>query len=233
MKILVVGFPRSGTSLMHRIIKRHPEVKKMFFETNMLKRVGTETENTLNHFFPQRETIGEKIIYEKDRMGKQSTSPTPVDYCKMWNKRFKRQAKIIQIIRHPYDVWNSLIIKKYIRRNIKHSVPRMTEKYFDFIPNYFERISEFKNCFTVKYEDLILNSDIIIPQIYEHCGLSTNYVFKEHMKERKVFLYKHNGFKIHDFRLHKQKNEFMKILSENIDDCLEILNQFPGPIYEV
>ena len=52
MKILIIGFPRSGTSLMHRIIKSHPEVKKMFFETNMLKRVGTNTENTLNHFFP-------------------------------------------------------------------------------------------------------------------------------------------------------------------------------------
>ena len=53
------------------------------------------------------------------------------------------------------------------------------------------------------------------------------------MKERRVFVYKHSGFKIHDVRVHKQKNEFMKILSENIDDCLEILNQFPGPEYEV
>ena len=136
-KILIIGFPRSGTSLMYRIIKQHPEVRKMFFEANMLKRVGTDSENTLNHFFTIRETVGEKIIYEKDRMGKLSTSPTPVDYCKMWNKRFKKGARIIQIIRHPYDVWNSLIMKKYVNRNIKHSIPRMTEKYFDFIPIYF------------------------------------------------------------------------------------------------
>jgi hypothetical protein len=233
MKVLVIGFPRSGTSLMYRVVKLHPEVKKMFFETNMLKRVGTDSENVLNNFFPKKINVGEKVIYEKDVMGKKpNTSPTPVDYCKIWNKRFKREAKIIQIIRHPYDVWNSLIIHKYMKRNIKYSVPRMLENYFKFIPTYFDTISKFKNCFTVKYEDMILNSDILIPQIYEHCGLSTNYRFKERMKARRVFLYKTNGFKIHDVRLHKQKNEFMEIFDNNIDECLKVLNQFPGPEYE-
>ena len=112
MKILVIGFPRSGTTMMQRIIRQHPDVKKVFFETNLMKLIGTEKENLLNKKFPQGKNIGEKVIYEKEVMGKATNdAPTPVDYCKMWNKGFKNEARIIQIIRHPYDVWNSLLIK--------------------------------------------------------------------------------------------------------------------------
>jgi hypothetical protein len=234
MKILIISFPRSGTSLMYRIIGKHPEVEKMFFETNMLKRIGTRSENILNNCFPKGKIVCEKVIYEgKNAVKKVDGGITPVDYCEMWNDRFKKEARIIQIIRHPYDVWNSLIMKKYIPRNIKYRIPIMTEHYFDFAPTYFEIISKFENCFTVKYEDVILNSKVIIPKIYEHCGLRSDYFFKEHMKAKKVFLYEKSGLKIHDYRLNKQKDEFMEILSNRMDECLGILNQFSGPEYEV
>lgn len=233
MKILIISFPRSGTTLMHRIIGNHSEVSKMFFETNMMKRIGTQYEKTLNQVFPKGKNIGEKVIYERDIMGKaKSGAPSAVDYCRIWNKRFKSEARIIQIIRHPYDVWNSLLIKKYIPRKKINAIIKMQKKYFEFIPSYFDRISRFKNCFTIKYEDLITNPTVVIPKIYEHCGLDKRYSPTERMKQRMVFAYKWKGFKIHDPRLQKQKNEFMKIMAENIDACLEILNKFPGVEYK-
>ena len=233
MKILVIGFPRSGTTLMYRTIGNHPDVDRMYFETNMMKRIGTQKENTLNRVFPKGKNVGEKVIYERDIMGKlNSGAPTPVDYCKMWNKRFKGEARIVQIIRHPYDVWNSLLIKKYIRRNLKHAIIKMQKRYFDYVPGYFDRISKFKNCFTVKYEDLVTNSEVVIPQIYEHFGLDTKHSRSEHMRSGRVFAYKTKGLRIHEFRLHKQKNGFMKVVEDNIEDCLEVLNKFPGPEYE-
>lgn len=36
MKILVVGFPRSGTTLTYRIFKTHPQVEEMNFEKYVL-----------------------------------------------------------------------------------------------------------------------------------------------------------------------------------------------------
>ena len=206
-------------------------MEKMYFETNMMKRLGTDIEPTLNHIFPKGKNIGEKIIYERNIMG--TGGPTPIEYCERWNKRFKHEAKIIQIIRHPYDVWNSILLKKYVARKIKHAVPRMEGLYFRHIPNIFNEISKIKNCLTIKYEDLIMNPDVIIRKIYNHCKLDSKYHIKVRMLKRKAFAYKRIGFKIHDKRLEKQKNDFMKTMSENIEDCIENLNQFDGPEYEI
>jgi len=234
MKILIIGFPRSGTTLIHRIIGSHSEVRKMYFERNMMKRIGTQNERSLNQIFPEGKNLGEKVIYEREIIGKtNSESPTPIKYCKLWNNRFKNEARIIQIIRHPYDVWNSILIKKYIRRDKINAILKMQRKYFEFIPNYFDRISKFKNCFTVKYENLVLEPNIIIPKIYEHCGLNGRYTPIERMRAGRVFAYKIKGFRIYDKRLKKQKNEFMGIMDEKMEECLKVLNQFPGVEYEI
>jgi hypothetical protein len=234
MKILVIGFPRSGTTLMHGTIERHPQMEQMFFETNMMKRIGTQKVNTLNQVFPKGKNSGEKVIYEKDIMGKKgSGAPTPVEYCKLWNKRFKGEARIIQIVRHPYDVWNSILIKKYVRRDIKDAIIKMEKIYFEFVPTYFTNIARLKNCLTVKYEDIVSNSEIVIPKIYEHCGLDSTHFPKEQMRSGRLFAYKRIGFKIHEPRLKDQKDRFMKIMSDNIEECLEVLNKFPGPEYEI
>lgn len=230
MKILIISFPRSGTSLLYRIIKKHPKMKMMHFETNMMKLVGTPREKTLKQIFPKGKNVGEKIIYERNMMG--TGGPTAFEYCERWIRRFGEEATILQIIRHPYDVWNSLLMKKYVPRRIEHSIIRMLNLYFRHIPNSFHEISKLKNSFTIKYEDLIMNPEVFIPEIYKHCGLNSNYKFGESMLKRKVFLYKRAGFKIHDKRLIKQKNEFMKIMSKNIDKCLIELNKFSGPKYE-
>ena len=234
MKILVIGFPRSGTTMMQRIIRQHPNVKKMFFETNLMKLIGTEKENLLNKKFPQGKNIGEKVIYEKEVMGKANKdAPTPIDYCKLWNKRFKNEAIIIQIIRHPYDVWNSLLIKKYVRRDIKYAIVKMERKYFEVVPKYFTEVARFRNCLTVKYEDVVANPEIVIPEIYSHCKLDSSFKSRERMRAGRLFAYKRNGFFIHQSRLKNEKNQFLKVMNENIEECLRMLNKFPGPEYEI
>lgn len=233
MKILVIAFPRSGTTLIYRTIKKHPQMKEMIFERNVLKKTGNVHKNYLNRTFSKGKNIGEKVIYERDRMGKKNTNaPTPVDYCELWNNRFKDESRIIQIIRHPYDCWNSLLLKKYAARHIEHSIPRMLKAYFDFIPTYFNTISKFENCLTIKYEDLISNSDELIENIYTYCSLDPLFKSKEIMRQGRLFAYKRQGLAIHSPRFEKQKTAFMKILEENIEDCLKILNKFPGPEYQ-
>ena len=234
MKILVIGFPRSGTTLMYRIIKQHPEMKLMLFETNKMKNIGTQFEKQVDKIFPKGKNAGEKVIYEREIMGKLgSNSPSAVDYCKLWNNKFKEESIIIQIIRHPYDVWNSLLIKKYISRNKTNAIIKMQKKYFQYIPKYFERIAKFENCLTVKYEDLVLNSEVIIPKIYKHCGFEKiNFSRNEQMRKGRVFSYKNKGFRIHDDRLINIKDDFMEVMKVNIEECLKVLNKFQGVKYE-
>lgn len=232
MKMLVIAFPRSGTTLTQRVLRSHPEVKRMFFETNHLKKIGTSRERILNNLFPEGQNIGEKVIYEKDVMGKRkNTDITPVDYCKLWNKRFKKEARILQIVRHPYDVWNSILLKKYIKRDLKNAIIKMEKAYFTHIPEYFSRISNFPNCLTIKYEDLVMNSKEMNSKIYEHCGLSPHMRYED-MRSSRVFAYKRKGLVIqNDKRLKNYKTEFMKIMDENIDIMLETLNNFAGVKY--
>ena len=107
MKILVVGFPRSGTTLTYRIFKTHPQVEKMVFEKRLLL-----NRHLMKSFTPGK-NCGEKVIYEKRVIGKIGISTyNIVDYCKDWNKLFKDEARIVQIIRHPLHSLNSLAISK-------------------------------------------------------------------------------------------------------------------------
>jgi hypothetical protein len=92
-------------------------------------------------------------------------------------------------------------------------------------------ISQFENSLTIKYEDLISNSDNVINNIYTHCNFDPSFRPKEKMRKGRLFAYKKRGLAIHLPKFKKQKTVFMRIFRENIEDCLKILNKFPGPEY--
>ena len=187
MKILVVGFPRSGTTLTYRIFKTHPQVEEMNFEKYVLL-----NKRLIKSFTPGR-ICGGKITYEKRVLGKIGKSTyTVVDYCNDWNKLFKDEARIIQIIRYPLDSLNSLFIsKKRFKRG--PSAENVYKEYLVYIPKYTAEIASIKNCLTIKYEDLVMNPDKIIKKLYNHCELD-QVKFKEKMKTKRVFNYKDKDF---------------------------------------
>lgn len=193
MKILVVGFPRSGTSLTHRIFEKHPDVKRMFFESWMLKKASSK-KDLINRFALFKQTCGEKVIWEKKVTGKfGKTDQTIVDYCLKWNEWFQDEAKIIQIVRHPFDSLNSLIIlKKKAPRG-----PSFEKTYAQFLNCASRFINDMKsipNCFTIKYEDLVMNPDNTIKKLYEHCEINPTHKHQEKMKTKRIFNYKDREF---------------------------------------
>jgi len=214
MKILIVGFPRSGTSLTHRIFNKHPEIQKMFFETFIIRNYKKKQLVNLYKEFSPGVGCGEKIIYTKPVIGKQN-SMTVIEYCQKWNSFFKEEARIIQPIRHPADSWKSMI-KNSVHRKKSGVMKRLYNLYFETIPKYTEIINSFQNCFTFKYENLIMNRDEVVKDLFSFCNLPS-FNFNERMKKNRVFANKKPPFPLH----------------EKMEQTLDIFNKFEGPKYDL
>jgi len=232
MKALIIAFPRSGTSLTFRLLSNHPEIERGFFETKLLRKFP-DKRRLLNLYevFDKERNCVEKIIYEGATFGS-GTKHTPQLYCARWNHFFSDEARIIQIIRHPKDVWNSLLLKEFIKRKWTHLIIPRLNMYFDSFGRILNDIDYYNNCLTIKYEDLILNLKPMSQKIYEFCDLSP-FDFEERMKTRKVFLYKEIGMRIDiDSRLKQYREEFNKIFYKRLPGMVELLNKFSGIKYE-
>lgn len=192
MKILVVGFPRSGTSLTYRIFEKHPQVKRMFFEKWVIKKSKTKEE--FYNRFPifSGGICGEKVICEKRVTGKiGKTNQTMVDYCLKWNDWFGKEAKIVQIIRYPFDALNSLVMSKNrFKRGPMFNL--VYQEYLKFIPDYMVEISKIHNCKTIQYENLIEKPDETIKSLYKHCGLDPNFKFQEGIRKDRAYKFLRN-----------------------------------------
>jgi len=211
MKILVVGFPRSGTSLTHRIFAKHPEVKGMLFEKWALKQGATKKE-LIGKYPMFRNTCGEKTIWEKRVTGKiGKTNENIIDYCLKWNDWFKDEARIIQIVRHPFDSLNSLVIsKKRFPRG--PSFKTVYPEYLNNASRFIDGIKSIPNCMTIKYEDLISNPEPMIKKMYKHCNIDANHKHQEKMKTGRIFNYKEKDFLFkYDDRLKNIIDTFNKI----------------------
>jgi len=215
MRILVVGFPRSGTSLTYRIFEKHPEVQRMFFEKWIIKKSKTKKEfyNRFPMFRNEKLTYGEKVICEKRVTGKiGKTSQTIVDYCLRWNDWFGKNARIVQIVRYPIDALNSLVVsKKKFPRGPGFGT--IYKEYLKYIPTYLFEISKIENCMTIKYENLLEEPKKIIRELYTHCDLNPNFEFKERIKKEKAFRY-----------FHKHKKMFFEY-DNRLEEAIEILKK--------
>jgi len=209
MKILVVGFPRSGTSLTNRIFNRHPDVSKMMFEKWLLRQVKNKKE--IPKKYPKMiNNCGEKVIWGS-RIACKGTQQTILDYCNEWNDVFGDEARIIQIIRHPHDTLNSLVTSKTrFPRG-----PRFEKNYSEYLlyaPFFVREINKLHNCLTIKYEDLISNLNRTTELMYTHCNIDPSHKHPEKMKTSRIFNYKHKDFLFkYDKRIRRVIDTFNKI----------------------
>ena len=201
MQILIVGFQRSGTTLLRRLLHQHPHVRQVFHEKFLLRECNTKEE--LIQFVdskginPLVENWGEKAPFYPAVRG------IPViEYCKRWTRYFGSTSRILHTIRHPIDVALS-VVKKRRKGGIDHPLKIYTNLMRSVVP----KIENMKNSFSFKYEDLITNPDEVLPQIYEFCGIDKDVDFRAFMSMLKnpkyqtfdssrAFAYKKNPPKI-------------------------------------
>jgi hypothetical protein len=224
-RILVVGFPRSGTSLTLRILEKNPLVTKTFFEKFILfnqkeKRFYSGLEFCRMYNNIVNDTFAEKIIWEKKYQGKAyvTANISCIDYCNYWNEMFGERSRIINIVRHPIDSWNSLVkLRKKQGRIAKLDLE--FQWYQDCAIELFTEIPKIENCMVLKYEDLIKNSDDVVKKIYQFCDIDVPISFDEKMRDKRVFNYK--WFGVRD-----------ELKNYNFKPIIEALNTLPGVTYE-
>ncbi len=222
-RILVVGVPRSGTTFARSIFLNHPEVGIFLFEKWILNKCETleDVEKKHTFFRNQEKACGGKVINVKQVIGKIGRSKqTIVNYCEKWNRIFEDQSRIIQVVRHPYDCLNSLVLSK--KRTPRGALfESVYEQYLEYIPDYTLQIAALPNCFTYKYEDMVLNHKETLKKMMEFCGLDSSYKYtKRKVKKGRAFNYK----KMKHMRFERDKR---------LKDAIQKFNKLGGIKYEL
>jgi len=220
MKILIIGFQRSGTTLMRRIIQGHPEIRKIFHESFLLRKYQTKEALMMaierTKFDPINDNWGEKTpFYPNIRR-------IPVlKYCNTWNEYFGDESRILHIVRHPVDVAASILKKTNIG-----TINEPLNFYCNIMGAIIPDVKKIKNTFTFKYEDVLLNPDGVLPKIFDFCGLRLDVNFRQYLKKLKNTKYQ----TLDASRVFAYKNKNV-IIKRDLREVIKTANEIDGPKY--
>jgi len=169
VKILITGFQHSGTTMLHQLIKAHPQVgwienEECYIEYNKPKEwvlmfARKRVENLKKYAWGEKVPWGHR---ENDIEGKR-----PIAIIKKWMKYFKNDAKVLHIVRHPLDVVLS-----------GHPGNKIVESNLSFVLDSVSRVINFTNtnkrCSSIVYEDLLTDPETHLHNIFTFLNLKSN-----------------------------------------------------------
>jgi len=163
-KIFIIGYQHSGTTLLSQIFQAHPQVSRLFNEANLAE---------FHKSMKEMEHIVSDEIYPDGNKDWAWGDKTPwldgdgeriIKLSKRWLKYFKKQGRVIHILRHPLDVALSL----------NPSLEKQLDPILSSLPIVINYINSENRATTILYEDLVLFPRTTIFYIFEFCGLSTD-----------------------------------------------------------
>jgi hypothetical protein len=209
-KILITGFRHSGTTMLMKLLRAHPQVGWI------------EDEESYIEFDKDRDWIlmlakkkvpnlkkfawGEKIpwaVRPNDMEAERA-----IKFSKKWLKYFK-DGRVLHILRHPADVLLSGagVIGDIEKKYWMSSVPKM-----------IEFCNSNKRCSTIVYEGLLTNPEIHLLHIFKFLGLDTNQKIIKKVRNTKLKFGKINLDRAFAF---KKKDIKFKFDYEKLLDTIE------------
>lgn len=174
MKILIIGFQRSGTTLLRRLLDIHPDIQIMIHEDRILKK-KKNVEAIKQGFF-----IYNKRRYAEVEVNKPWGEKVPwygisgndaVTYSKKWLSLFGDNARVIHIIRNINDVVNSNLAFKSVRDKKE----KIKEKRIKSVWNVRERLCNYERYMEITFEDLVTKPKETMEEVLKFCNLRHPY----------------------------------------------------------
>lgn len=184
-RILIIGFQRSGTTLLRKIFQRHSDVRIMFHEKRILNK-SEELQKQIDKL--KNENWGEKVPYYGNSL---------VRYVKNWQKLFPKNYKVIHIVRHPHDVLDSN------KRTFNKRCNLSAHYYNQYVPQILRNNNDIKH---VRFEDLVIDQNKTMKDLFHYCDLdsSDNTIDQIRSKDFKYFK-SINEKRAFEFRLNLRK----------------------------
>lgn len=168
IKLLITGFQHSGTTMLHQLIKAHPQVGFIENEEGYIEYDKTK-EWILMHAKNHSGNLKEKVWGEKLPWGNRIEDikgKRPISFINKWLKYFENDARVLHILRHPFDVCLSLSNGNTINMDNLKLVLESTSKVIN-------HINKDDRCFTIVYEELVNNPEFHLTNIFEFLKIST------------------------------------------------------------
>lgn len=166
LPILILGYERSGTTLLRRLVSMHPDIKSGLVHENQMKLLkSTSKEDAIKKLGPQL-LSGQKVAYTSFKRVRGVTQ-------KFFT--YFPTTRILHINRNYIDCIRSQ--NKTFKKNIK----RCKEDYFNSVPKVREHIKKFEGTKEIYYEELVFHPFEVVTKLYKWMGGSE--VKEEHIRK--------------------------------------------------
>ncbi len=187
----LIGFPRSGTTLLDTILRTHNSVEVIEEKPlirNFLIRLEKKTRNNLNNLNNLDDVFIEEMksfyFFERDKYIKNKNTKIIIDKLPLniihigEILRFFPNAKFILALRHPHDSVLSCFMQQFTLNPAMKNFLSIDSaaKLYDVVMNlwniYTNNFSV--NFHIIRYEDLVKNFDIETKKIFDYLELEWN-----------------------------------------------------------
>jgi len=195
--VLMVGFPRSGTTLLDTFLRGHKDIS-VTEELPMMDRalavLGTTVNGNLDRLEnPDRKTV-QKVISTYIRELDKNSEPKPikVDRMPLHNVltgevlRFFPKARFIVAMRDPADVVFSSFMQNFTLGDATAtmttplSTARIYDKVFSLWQLYLEKFDV--DYTVVRYEDIVADKEASLRKLVEYLGVEWDPAMVDHQK---------------------------------------------------
>ncbi len=201
IKVLITGFRHSGTTMLMQLLRAHPQVGWIEFEESYIE-FDKPKEWVLMLAKKKVPNLKKYAWGEKIPWGNRETdvdARRAIQMSKKWLKYFRKDARVLHILRHPIDTILSGRGGSQVNKKEFNHLVNTVEKYVDFVNSN-------KRCSTIVYEELLTKPEIYLNNTFQFLNLPTNKKIV-----RKVMNTQLKFGKINASRAYAYKNKDVKI----------------------
>jgi hypothetical protein len=203
-KILVFGMHRSGTTLLADLLRRHPQVRHVFHESVILQfdprtlfaaKTLPDHELIQDHGELWRASNVRRVDFRPDfdlatsTWGAKMSYPGPVilqewrgsalDYAITWLRHFGNEARILHLVRHPFDVFASASRRwadhdRHRDNYGKLTLDRLCRDWCHALDTLLPALSGDSRVQTLRFETLLTEPEDTLSDAFSSTGLNTD-----------------------------------------------------------